>query len=112
MRASLCPDRPRAERRRGSGRHCPAFGRPGPHHRAVDRGFDGQRTSGPQSYQGESADTLALQNNVAQAIAEQIRISVNSQEQAALKNDTVVNPVAYDRISRDATSGTSERRMV
>ena len=39
-----------------------------------------------QSYQGELRDTLALQNNVARAIADQIRISVNPQEQAALKN--------------------------
>ena len=49
-----------------------------------------------QSYQGELRDTLALQNNVARAIADQIRISVNPQEQAALRNVTVVNPVAYE----------------
>ena len=34
-----------------------------------------------QSYQGELRDTLALQNNVARAIADQIRISVNPHEQ-------------------------------
>ena len=49
-----------------------------------------------QSYQGELRDTLVLQNNVARAIADQIRISVNPQEQAALRNATVVNPVAYE----------------
>ena len=49
-----------------------------------------------QSYQGELRDTLALQNDVARAIADQIRISVNPQEQAALRNVTVVNPVAYE----------------
>ena len=49
-----------------------------------------------QSYQGELRDTLALQNNVARAIADQIRINVNPQEQAALRNATVVNPVAYE----------------
>ena len=49
-----------------------------------------------QSYQGELRDTLALQNNVARAIADQIRINVNPQEQAALRNVTVVNPVAYE----------------
>jgi TolB-like protein/Tfp pilus assembly protein PilF len=49
-----------------------------------------------QSYRGELRDTLALQNNVARSIAEQIRISVNSQEQAALRNNAVVNPVAYE----------------
>jgi len=49
-----------------------------------------------QSYQGELRDTLALQNNVARAIADQIRISVNPQEQAALGNAAVVNPAAYE----------------
>ena len=49
-----------------------------------------------QSYQGELRDTLALQNNVARAIADQIRINVNPQEQAALRNVTVVNPAAYE----------------
>jgi TolB-like protein/DNA-binding winged helix-turn-helix (wHTH) protein/Flp pilus assembly protein TadD len=48
-----------------------------------------------QSYQGELRDTLALQNKVASAIADQIRISLNPQEQAALKNARVVNPEAY-----------------
>ena len=49
-----------------------------------------------QSYQGELRDTLALQNQVARAIADQIRINVNPQEQAALKNVKVVNPEAYE----------------
>jgi TolB-like protein/DNA-binding winged helix-turn-helix (wHTH) protein/Flp pilus assembly protein TadD len=49
-----------------------------------------------QSYQGELRDTLALQNNVARAIADQIRINVNPQEQAALRHAAVVNPVAYE----------------
>ena len=48
-----------------------------------------------QSYQRELRDTLALQNTVARAIADQIRISVNPQEQAALRNVAAVNPVAY-----------------
>lgn len=48
-----------------------------------------------QSYEGELRDTLALQSKVAQAIADQIRISLNPQEQAALKNVKVVNPEAY-----------------
>jgi tetratricopeptide (TPR) repeat protein len=39
---------------------------------------------------------LALQNQVARAIADQIRINLNSQEQAALKNVRVVNPEAYE----------------
>jgi TolB-like protein/DNA-binding winged helix-turn-helix (wHTH) protein/Flp pilus assembly protein TadD len=49
-----------------------------------------------QSYEGQLRDTLALQNQVAQAIAEQIRINLNSQERAALKNVRVVNPQAYE----------------
>jgi TolB-like protein/DNA-binding winged helix-turn-helix (wHTH) protein/Flp pilus assembly protein TadD len=48
-----------------------------------------------QSYRGGLRDTLALQNTVARAIADQIRINVNPQEQAALRNVTVVNPAAY-----------------
>jgi TolB-like protein/DNA-binding winged helix-turn-helix (wHTH) protein/Flp pilus assembly protein TadD len=53
-----------------------------------------------QSYQGELRDTLALQNQVARAIADQIRINVNPQEQAALKNVKVVNPQAYESFLR------------
>ena len=49
-----------------------------------------------QSYEGELRDTLALQSKVAGAIADQIRINVNPQEQAALKNVKVVNPEAYE----------------
>jgi TolB-like protein/DNA-binding winged helix-turn-helix (wHTH) protein/Flp pilus assembly protein TadD len=49
-----------------------------------------------QSYEGELRDTLALQSQVARAIADQIRINLNSQEQAALKNVRVVNPQAYE----------------
>jgi len=49
-----------------------------------------------QSYQGELRDTLALQNQVARAIADQIRINVNPREQAVLKNVKVVNPQAYE----------------
>jgi TolB-like protein/DNA-binding winged helix-turn-helix (wHTH) protein/Tfp pilus assembly protein PilF len=48
-----------------------------------------------RSYQGELRDTLALQNQVASAIADQIRISLNPQEQAALKTAKVVDPEAY-----------------
>ena len=48
-----------------------------------------------QSYEGELRDTLTLQNQVARAIAEQIRISLNPQEEGALKNTKVVNPEAY-----------------
>ncbi len=49
-----------------------------------------------QSYEGELKDTLALQNQVARAIADQIRINLNPQEQTALKIAKVVNPEAYE----------------
>ncbi|HXM12395.1 MAG TPA: winged helix-turn-helix domain-containing protein, partial [Terriglobales bacterium] len=49
-----------------------------------------------QSYQGELRDTLALQDRVARAIAEQIQISLTPREQAALKSVRVVNPEAYE----------------
>src|SRR5215813_5893636 len=49
-----------------------------------------------QSYEGELRDTLALQNKVAKAIADQIRINLNPQERAALRNARVVSPEAYE----------------
>jgi TolB-like protein/DNA-binding winged helix-turn-helix (wHTH) protein/Tfp pilus assembly protein PilF len=49
-----------------------------------------------RSYDGELRDTLTLQNNVARAIADQIRINLNPQEQAALKKVAVVDPDAYE----------------
>jgi TolB-like protein/DNA-binding winged helix-turn-helix (wHTH) protein/Flp pilus assembly protein TadD len=49
-----------------------------------------------QSYEGELRDSLALQSRVASAIADQIRINLTPQEQAALKNAKVVNPEAYE----------------
>ena len=49
-----------------------------------------------QSYEGEVRDTLALQNRVAKAVADQIRINLTPQEQAALKDVKVVNPEAYE----------------
>jgi TolB-like protein/DNA-binding winged helix-turn-helix (wHTH) protein/Tfp pilus assembly protein PilF len=49
-----------------------------------------------QSYEGELRDTLALQSRVASAIADQIRINLTPQEQAALKNVKVANPEAYE----------------
>jgi TolB-like protein/DNA-binding winged helix-turn-helix (wHTH) protein/Flp pilus assembly protein TadD len=48
------------------------------------------------SYEGELRNTLTLQNSVAQAIAAQIRVSLNPQEQAALRSATAVNPAAYE----------------
>jgi TolB-like protein/DNA-binding winged helix-turn-helix (wHTH) protein/Tfp pilus assembly protein PilF len=48
-----------------------------------------------ESYEGDLRDALALQKKVARAIADQIRINLTPQEQAALKNVKVVNPDAY-----------------
>jgi len=72
--------------------------RSGDHVRITAQLIDGSadRHLWSQSYEGELRDTLPLQNNVARAIADQIRISVNPQEQAALRNVRVVNPVAYE----------------
>jgi TolB-like protein/DNA-binding winged helix-turn-helix (wHTH) protein/Flp pilus assembly protein TadD len=49
-----------------------------------------------QSYEGELRDSLALQSRVATAVADQIRINLTPQEQAALKNVKVVIPEAYE----------------
>ena len=49
-----------------------------------------------QSYEGDLGDALALQNRVAQAIADQIRVTVSQQERAELKKSKPVNAVAYD----------------
>lgn len=38
-----------------------------------------------ESYEGELRDTLALQNKAARGIADDIRINLNPEEQAALK---------------------------
>jgi TolB-like protein/DNA-binding winged helix-turn-helix (wHTH) protein/Tfp pilus assembly protein PilF len=48
------------------------------------------------SYQGELRDTLALQDKVARAIADQIRINLNPREKATLTSGKVVNPAAYE----------------
>src|SRR5206468_5492464 len=45
------------------------------------------------SYEGESRDTLALQNKVATAIAQQIRIKLKPQEQGELR---AVDPEAHE----------------
>jgi TolB-like protein/DNA-binding winged helix-turn-helix (wHTH) protein/Flp pilus assembly protein TadD len=48
-----------------------------------------------QSYEGELRETLELQNKVAMAIADQVRINLNPQERAALNTPRVVKPDAY-----------------
>jgi tetratricopeptide (TPR) repeat protein len=46
------------------------------------------------SYEGDFRDTLVLQNQVAQAIADQIRVTVSSQQH--VQNPKAVNAEAYD----------------
>jgi TolB-like protein len=48
------------------------------------------------SYEGDLKDTLALQNSVARAIAEQIQVTLNPQEEVALKKSKPVNEEAYE----------------
>jgi TolB-like protein/DNA-binding winged helix-turn-helix (wHTH) protein/Flp pilus assembly protein TadD len=48
------------------------------------------------SYEGDLRDTLTLQRKVASAIADQIRINLTPQEQAALKSVRAVSPQAYE----------------
>ena len=48
------------------------------------------------SYEGEIRNTLTLQNDVARAIADQIRVNLNPREQAALSGGAVLNPAAYE----------------
>jgi TolB-like protein/DNA-binding winged helix-turn-helix (wHTH) protein/Flp pilus assembly protein TadD len=70
-----------------------------------------------QSYEGELRDTLALQNNVARAIAEQIQVTLNPQEEAALQKSKEVNPGAYEaylkgRYFWDKRSGEGLRKAI
>jgi len=53
-----------------------------------------------QSYEGDLQDTLALQNSVARAIAQQIQVTLNPQEDAALKKSNPVNAEAYEAYLR------------
>jgi TolB-like protein/DNA-binding winged helix-turn-helix (wHTH) protein/Tfp pilus assembly protein PilF len=48
------------------------------------------------SYEGDVSDTLVLQSQVAQAIADQIRVTVNSQQHVVLDTSKAVNIEAYD----------------
>ncbi len=48
------------------------------------------------SYEGDLRDTLALQSQVAQAIAQQIRATLSQRQQAVLRNPKTVSSVAYE----------------
>ena len=49
-----------------------------------------------ESYEGNERDALNVQNRVARAIADEIRIEVTPREQAALKTAKIINPEAYE----------------
>jgi TolB-like protein/Tfp pilus assembly protein PilF len=49
-----------------------------------------------ETYDGDLRDTLTLQNKVARAIADQIRINLNAEEQATLTRGKVVDPQAHE----------------
>jgi TolB-like protein/DNA-binding winged helix-turn-helix (wHTH) protein/Flp pilus assembly protein TadD len=49
-----------------------------------------------ESYQGNVRDTLTVQNRVARAIADEIRIELTPREQAALKSAKIIDPEAYE----------------
>jgi TolB-like protein/DNA-binding winged helix-turn-helix (wHTH) protein/tetratricopeptide (TPR) repeat protein len=49
-----------------------------------------------ESYEGDFRDTLALQSRVARSVAEQIRATLNRQEQVALAKSKTVSPAAYE----------------
>jgi len=49
-----------------------------------------------ESYEGDFRDTLALQSRVARSIAQQIRATLNRQEQVSLEKSRAVNPEAYE----------------
>jgi TolB-like protein/DNA-binding winged helix-turn-helix (wHTH) protein/Flp pilus assembly protein TadD len=49
-----------------------------------------------ETYDGDLRDTLTLQNKVARAIAEQIRVNLNTQEQATLRHGRLVDPEAHE----------------
>jgi TolB-like protein len=53
-----------------------------------------------QTYERDLSDVLALQSDVARAVAEQIRLKLTPEEQAALTASRTVDPKAYDAYLR------------
>lgn len=60
------------------------------------------------TYQGDVSDVLGLQNQVASAIARQIRAKLSPEQQAALENRRAINPEAYEAYLQ----GVSQTRTV
>ncbi|MGH7681694.1 MAG: tetratricopeptide repeat protein, partial [Candidatus Eiseniibacteriota bacterium] len=53
-----------------------------------------------QSYERDLSDVLALQGEVARAIADEVRVQVSGEEQARLKPERRVDPAAYESYLR------------
>jgi TolB-like protein len=53
-----------------------------------------------QTYERDLSDVLALQSDVARAVAEQVRLELTPEEQAALTPSRTVDPKAYDAYLR------------
>jgi adenylate cyclase len=53
------------------------------------------------AYDGEAQDVLALQNNVVQAIANEIQIKIKPQEQARLAAPRRVDPEVFRELVRE-----------
>jgi TolB-like protein/DNA-binding winged helix-turn-helix (wHTH) protein/Flp pilus assembly protein TadD len=53
-----------------------------------------------ETYERDLGDVLGLQNEVAQAIAQQVRVQLTPQLQARLRSPAAVNPEAYDAYLR------------
>lgn len=58
------------------------------------------RTLWGNTYRGDFSDILSLQNQVAQAIAAEIRVQLTPQESASLTKSRTVNPRAYETYLR------------
>jgi TolB-like protein/DNA-binding winged helix-turn-helix (wHTH) protein/Flp pilus assembly protein TadD len=53
-----------------------------------------------ETYERDLGDVLRLQSEVAQAIAQQVRVQLTPQQQARLRSSAAVNPEAYDAYLR------------
>ena len=64
-----------------------------------------------ESYERDIRDMLNLQNEIAAAVAERVRVRLTAWEQNRLGRSRVVNPDAYDQYLRGKFYGTSRKEM-
>ena len=57
-----------------------------------------------ETYDRDLGDVLSMQSEVAQAIAQQVRVQVTPQQQASLRTPRPVNPEAYDDYLKGGTT--------